>query len=333
MSTENSRITFVLTENMLATGTVLPMEMLRTAQLAHNSSDAINIRNIEICTTAQADARLQAPAGMMWTPDSTLDTAGSPDIIYLPALWRNPRPTLKRSGELIDWLRASHENGSAICAVGTGCCFMAEAGLLDDQAATTHWHYFDQFQRDYPKVKLKRQHFITQAGRRYCAASVNSLADLTVHFISRLFDRSIAGHVERHFSHEIRRSYESSAYYENDDHPHPDEQVVQVQMWLRDNYARFSNIADLAKRFDMSTRTLNRRFKSATGTTPHTYLTNARMVVARDLLKTSNLTIAEIAERCGYQDTAYFAELFKQHLDTNPSDYRATVRAKLFSTS
>ncbi|MBU2885990.1 helix-turn-helix domain-containing protein [Gilvimarinus agarilyticus] len=332
MQTEQTHITFVLTENMLATGTVLPMEMLRTAQLAYNSDKAAGDRQIELSTTAQANALLSAPAGLQWVPDTTLDSAGVPDIIYLPALWRNPRPTLQRSGELIDWLRACHENGSALCAVGTGCCFMAEAGLLDGQAATTHWHYFDQFQRDYPEVKLKRQHFITQSGRRYCAASVNSLADLTVHFISRLFNRSIAGHVERHFSHEIRRSYESSAYYENDDHPHPDEQMVQVQMWLRDNYARFSSMNELAKRFDMSTRTLNRRFKSATGLTPHTYLTNARMAVARDLLKTSNLSISEIAERCGYQDTAYFADLFKQHLDTNPRDYRATVRAKLFSS-
>lgn len=333
MNAESTHITFILTENMLATGTVLPMEMLRTAQLAHNSSKAAGNRQLVIRTAAQADAKLQAPAGMVWAPDDELGSAGVPDIIYLPALWRNPRPTLQRSAELIDWLRHCHEHGSTLCAVGTGCCFMAEAGLLDGQAATTHWHYFDQFQRDYPQVKLKRQHFITQSGRRYCAASVNSLADLTVHFISRLFNRSIAGHVERHFSHEIRRSYESSAYYENYDHPHPDEQVVQVQMWLRDNYTRFNTMAELARRFEMSTRTLNRRFKKATGITPLAYLTNIRMAVARDLLKTTNLNISEVAERCGYQDTAYFTELFKKHLDTNPSDYRITVRAKLFSTS
>lgn len=330
---ETTKITFILTDNMLATGTVLPMEMLHTASLASARRGKKASPRLEIRTASIDAAVPQGPHGFTWQPELSLEQARDSDIIYLPALWRNPRPTLQRSQPLIQWLRECHQQGAILCAVSTGCCFMAEAGLLDGRVATTHWHYFDQFQKDYPNVDLKRQHFITQAGRVYCAASVNSLADLTVHFIGRFLDRSLASHVERHFSHEIRRSYESMAYYEDADHPHPDEQIVQVQMWLRDNYARNITMSTLAKRFDMSTRTLNRRFKSATGSTPLAYLRRTRINTAKDLLKTSNLSIAEIAERTGYQDTTYFTELFKSQLDTTPSDYRSTVRAKLFRTS
>src|SRR5690606_12052925 len=219
--------------------------------------------NLLMHTVAEYTAAIPTRAGLQWQAELTLEQAANSDIIYLPALWRNPRPVLQKATGLIEWLQQQHQNGAIICAVGTGCCFMAEAGLLDDKVATTHWHYFDQFQSDYPRVHLKRQHFITRANNLYCAASVNSLADLTVYFIQRLMGKSIASHVERHFSHEIRRSYESTAFYDDATHPHPDEEIVQAQSWLRDNYTRQIAAKDIATRFGMSERTLNRRFKNA----------------------------------------------------------------------
>jgi transcriptional regulator GlxA family with amidase domain len=230
-------------------------------------------------------------------------------------------------------LQKEYQNGALISAVGTGCCFLAEAGLLDGKAATTHWHYFDQFQKDYPLVQLKRQYFITQAGNLYCAASVNSLADLTVHFIQRLFGKEIANHVERHFSHEIRRAYEASGFFEKEHNLHPDEDITQIQIWLQDNYHRNIVMAQLEEKFGMSTRTLNRRFKAAVGISPLDFLQEVRVNIAKDLLKTSNLSIGEIVDKVGYQDVGFFTDLFKKHLAATPMAYRETVRAKLFSTS
>ena len=233
---------------------------------------------------------------------------------------------------MLNWLKQEYQNGALICAVGTGCCFLAEAGLLDGKAATTHWHYFDQFHKDYPLAQLKRQYFITQAGNLYCAASVNSLADLTVHFIQRLFNKEIANHVERHFSHEIRRAYEASGFFEQEHSHHPDEEITQIQIWLQDNYYREIIMSQLGEKFSMSTRTLNRRFKTAVGVSPLYFLQEIRVNIAKDLLKTSNLSINEIADKVGYQDTSFFTTLFKKHLATTPISYRTTVRAKLFST-
>ena len=48
---------------------------------------------------------------------------------------------------------------------------MAEAGLLNGKAATTHWKLFRCFQARYPEVNLKRRHLITQADNLYCAAA------------------------------------------------------------------------------------------------------------------------------------------------------------------
>ena len=326
------RIHFLLCERMLATSSTLPMEMLLAAESAVRSMlQNDQQRSLDIQTISLSTTPITTRTGLLWQPDTTIANKPPSDLIYIPGLWRNPRPTIQQHSKTLEWLREQSQNGAIISAVGTGVCFLAEAGLLNSKAATTHWHYFDQFQKDYPQVQLKRQYFITQAGNLYCAASVNSLADLTVHFIHRFFGKTIASHVERHFSHEIRQAYETSGFFEAEKNPHPDEDITQIQIWLQDNYQRDILFPQVATRFSMSVRTLNRRFKNALGQTPLSYLQEIRINIAKDLLKTSNLSISEIADKVGYQDTGYFTALFKKKLATTPNAYRDTVRAKLFS--
>jgi len=326
-------IRFLLCDRMLATSSTLPMEMLLAAEsavitmLPPEQQHPLRIRTLGLTEEA-----VTTRTGLRWQPDTTIADIQRCDLIYIPGLWRNPRPIIQQQQATLEWLKQQHQNGAIISAVGTGCCFLAEAGLLDGKAATTHWHYFDQFQKDYPQIDLKRQYFITQAGNLYCAASVNSLADLTVHFIQRFFGKAIASHVERHFSHEIRKAYESSGFFEAANNPHPDEDITQIQIWLQDNYRRDILFPQVAERFGMSVRTLNRRFKNALGQSPLAYLQDIRITIAKDLLQTSNLSISDIADKVGYQDTSYFTSLFKKQLATTPNAYRETVRAKLFST-
>jgi transcriptional regulator GlxA family with amidase domain len=332
MSTNpNIRIHFLLCEQMLATSSTLPIEMLLAAESAVATMlPTDQRRRLEIKTIALSETPIPTRTGILWQPEQKIADRPASDLIYIPGLWRNPRPIIQQHRETLEWLREQHQNGAMISAVGTGCCFLAEAGLLDNKAATTHWHYFDQFQKDYPQVQLKRQYFITQAGNLFCAASVNSLADLTVHFIQRFFGKTIASHVERHFSHEIRKAYESSGFFEASENAHPDEEITQIQIWLQDNYYRDILLPPIAERFGMSVRSFNRRFKNALGKTPLDYLQEIRINIAKDLLKTSNLSINEIADKVGYQDTGYFSILFKRKLATTPQAYRDTVRAKLF---
>jgi len=326
------RIRFVLCEGMLATSTTLPIEMLRAAESTALGADR-RAERLDIRTVATSREPIITRAGFSFAPELTCDDEQACDFAYIPSLWRNPRPVIRKNGRLLSWLRQQYENGATLCGVGTGCCFLAEAGLLNDKPATTHWHYFDQFQKDYPQVNLKRQYFITQAGSLYCAASVNAFADLTVHFIQRIYGKAVASHVERTFSHEIRRSYESTSYFEGSTRHHPDEEIVQAQLWLQDNYGRDIKLSQVAARFDMSVRSFNRRFKNATGQSPLQYLQEIRIKNAKDLLQTSNLSISEVAYKVGYQDMGHFTGLFKKLLATTPTEYRATVRAKLFTVN
>ncbi|MBI4696501.1 MAG: helix-turn-helix domain-containing protein [Gammaproteobacteria bacterium] len=324
------RLAFVLTDQMLAASSMLPNEMWRAAAGTAGGRGR-HAPGLAIEALAADDRPVGTLAGVGLEPTARLADAGPCDVVYLPALWRNPRPVLARSRALLPWLRMQFEHGAMIAGVGTGCCLLAEAGLLDGKAATTHWHYFERFARDYPRVQLKRQYFITQAGSIFCAASVNALADVTVHLIERFYGRAVASHVERNFSHEIRRPYEKYRYLEGDDLQHADETVIEIQLRMQRELNEPLRMDALAREFGLSLRTLTRRFRDATGTSPLEYLQRQRIRAAKELLESTNLTIAEVAYRVGYLDQGHFARLFERAMTVGPREYRRTVRAKVFS--
>jgi transcriptional regulator GlxA family with amidase domain len=224
-------------------------------------------------------------------------------------------------------------SGTRICAVGTGSYIPAAAGLLDGRAATTHWSFFGDFARRYPAVQLQRRHLITRSGNFYCAGSVNSVADLMVHFIRELFGADAARQVEAQFSPEIRRPFEAHSFVEGEAGAHPDEAVWIAQDWMLAHLGEALRMPELAARCGISTRSLNRRFRAALGTTPLAFLQEARTAAARELLRASNTGIAEIAARCGFGSASHFSRSFTAHAGVSPQDYRRRVRGKLFSAA
>ena len=325
------RLAILLADHMLAASAMLPIEMWRaaasTAAGRRRASDELRVDLL----AAHPGETIATQAGIVLAPTAELHANTVYEVIYLPALWRNPRPVLKRASALQPWLRRQFESGALIAAVGTGCCFLAEAGLLDGKSATTHWHYFAQFARDYPRVQLKRQYFITQAGPLFCAASVNAMADVTVHLIEKFYGRAIASHVERNFSHEIRRPFEKYRFLEGDDLQHTDELIVEVQLAMQRRLQEPLRMVSLACEFGLSARSFDRRFREATGASPLAYLQQQRIKVAKELLASTNLSVTEIAYRVGYVDHGHFARLFERALAVGPREYRRTVRAKIFA--
>jgi transcriptional regulator GlxA family with amidase domain len=150
------------------------------------------------------------------------------------------------------------------------------------------------------------------------------------HFVEQLYGESIASEIARQFTHELKRSYESLLLNEDQQRSHHDEEIIKVQEWLDQNYQADVVIRGLAERFKLSVRSLNRRFKLATNTSPLQYLQNLRIEHAKELLKQSNLAVSEVADMVGYQDASYFTSLFKKATAVTPIEYRSLVRNKLF---
>jgi transcriptional regulator GlxA family with amidase domain len=323
-------VAFLVYQHVLATSLTLPIEMLKAGEAFAARQDP-TVRRLAIQLVAQDMTPIQSRAGINIMPDVEVKNAENPNIIIVPSLWRNPRPVLRHSASQINWLSQCWSTGTTLIGVGTGVCFLAESGLLDNRAATTHWHYFEQFRRDYPKVDLKPDFFITQSLRTYCAASLNALADIIVHLIDQTYGIAAAQHVERNFSHEIRKPYEEQRYLEGSGDQHPDELIAQIQFWMKHNLTSTLTLKDVANQFGLSQRSLTRRFKAATNTSVTQYWQRLRLETVKELLASSNLSIQEIALEVGYQDQGHVTRLFRRTLGTSPKDYRTMVRKKLFS--
>jgi AraC family transcriptional regulator len=66
-------------------------------------------------------------------------------------------------------------------------------------------------------------------------------------------------------------------------------------------------------------------FRRSTGVTPHRHLTQRRLARARELLRHTALSIADIALRCGFSSQAHFSEYFRRDCGLTPRHFRATV--------
>ena len=330
MSVQQLTIALPIYEHVLATSLTLPLEMLLAGEAFAKRHDK-TARKLQIKLLSQDNKPINSRAGIALKPDALLSEIQLADIVIVPSLWRNPRPVLRKQQQLILWLEKLWQQGATLIGVGTGVCFLAESGLLDEHPATTHWHYVEQFKRDYPKVILKPDFFITQSERIYCAASLNALADIIVHIIYQTYGRGAAQHVERNFSHEIRKPYEEQRYMEGAVDRHPDELISQIQFWLRTNLSSQLTLAEVTKSFGLSQRSFTRRFKLATGINAGEYWQQLRLEGAKELLSSSNLSLSEVSYQVGYLNQGDLTRLFKKYLDITPKDYRQMVRKKLFT--
>ncbi len=323
-------VAVLLYPQALATSFTLPMEILQAAsQMASVQAGARP--QIRVLLAAPEKKLMTLSSGLTVRPDVTCDSLPRPDLLLLPAIWRNPLPTVTAMAPWRGLLRQLADTGTRICSVGTGSCLLAEAGLLTGKPATTHWNYFDRFRARYPGVILKTKHLITQSDNIYCVGSVNSIADLMVHIAEEWFGSRIARAVENQFSPEIRRSFRAAAYQNEADSSHHDEMVVEAQQWLRERIGQSVSMSQLAHHLDLAPRTVNRRFRRSTGISPQAYLQRLRIGTAKELLKHSNLNIGEIAWQVGLQDAGYFSQLFRRHCGVSPLRYRQSVRGKLFT--
>ncbi|MDB2384758.1 helix-turn-helix domain-containing protein [Endozoicomonas sp.] len=318
-----------LLDHMISTSVTLPLEMLEAAA-TYSQLKGHHTHHITVRFYSYALEPVQATGGLILSPDTLYSEAIPVDLILIPALWRNPLTQIRKNQPLIQWLSQQHQESALISVGGTGVVFPAEAGLLDKQPAATHWFYLEKLQRRYPAIDFKPHHLITRSGRIYCAGSVNSVADLMVHLIKMIMGASIALNVEQQFSHEIRKPYEETCFTSDYTSIHHDEAIILLQEWLKSHYSQDITLADMSNIAGLQGRTLSRRFKQATNLSPAAYLKRIRLQHSRELLKNSNLSIAEIAVSIGFNDPDYFSRTFARHYQLTPSDFRKSVREKLF---
>jgi AraC-like DNA-binding protein len=84
-------------------------------------------------------------------------------------------------------------------------------------------------------------------------------------------------------------------------------------------------LAELARACDRSARHFARAFKASFGVTPHRWLTDHRIALARDLLARRELALADVATRTGFADQATFTRAFQRAVGVPPGRWRSAI--------
>lgn len=99
-------------------------------------------------------------------------------------------------------------------------------------------------------------------------------------------------------------------------------QIRAVQSYVEDNLNRHITLADLSNIAELSAFHFLRSFKGSLGITPAKYVLDCRVERARSLLRSSHLTISEIAIRVGFEDLSHFSRAFRRVVGVPPSTFR-----------
>ncbi len=214
------------------------------------------------------------------------------------------RPDLRSA---TDWLR--RDPSSTVLAACTGTFVVAEAGLLDGHMATTTWWLASPFRARYPSVALDPRRMVVESGPFVTAGAALAHLDLALWLI-RSRSPSLADLVSRYLMIEARATV---ALHAIPDHlAHADPVVRSFERWARDHLRDAPSMRDAAHAIGTSVRTLGRRTKAVLGKTPVGYLQDLRIEHAVHRLRTSDLSVDEIAGEVGYADAVTLRNLLRR---------------------
>lgn len=101
--------------------------------------------------------------------------------------------------------------------------------------------------------------------------------------------------------------------------------MTDLAEYIRTHFQQQLHIEDFMKLTNLSRHYLIHTFEEQIGMSPYRYLHLCRVKHAQILLKTTDMTVTQIAENVGYHSSAIFIRRFKALLGTTPSAYRAQM--------
>lgn len=237
--------------------------------------------------------------------------------------WRQPTML---SDEVLEALRQAHANGARMVSFCSGAFALAEAGLLDGRRATTHWMYLESFRRRYPRVEVVPDVLYVDEGQVLTSAGSAAGTDLSLHIVRKDHGVDAADLVARRMVVPPHRDGGQAQYTSVPPPPVGGTPFAELLDWVVDHLHEPLEVADLARCAAMSERTFARRFREATGTTPHQWLTSQRLARARQLLETTDWTIDAIAARSGLGSATNLRARLHEACGISPSTYRQRFR-------
>lgn len=221
------------------------------------------------------------------------------------------------------------ERVGSIC---TGAFALAATGAIDHRRATTHWAHFEEFSAQFPQVTVDSDALFVTDGKYHSSAGISAGIDFTLSLVETDLGRKIALQVARELVVFLKRPGGQSQFSEElaaQIRVTESDRFSQITKWIAANLTDDLSVDKLAERAAMSPRNFARRFTETVKITPAHYVQLQRIDAARKLLTDGDLTIAQIAVRCGFPSGDAMCLSFHRHLKVTPREFRERFQSSV----
>lgn len=106
--------------------------------------------------------------------------------------------------------------------------------------------------------------------------------------------------------------------------------VMQSQSYIKEHFCEQIKLSDIARDVNLSPNYFHSLFTEVCGMTPHDYLVEHRINIVKNLLITADLSLSDIAERCGFKNQQYLTSVFKSKIGLSPTHFKKEHQSAYF---
>lgn len=256
-------------------------------------------------------------------PDILIQDLYHTDLIIIPALQgKDLCASIEANQPFVPWIVEQYNAGAEVASFCLGSFLLASTGLLKGKKCTTHWSAANMFRDMYPDVNLMTEKILTDENGIYSSGGALSFTNLVLYLIEKYAGRDLAILAAKIFMIDIDRKSQTPFIMFQGQKSHEDEPIKQAQEFIEHNFAEKMTVEELALRFAIGRRNLERRFKKATSNTVVEYIQRVKIEAAKMSLENSRQNVTEVMYQVGYNDTKAFRTTFKKITGLSPVQYR-----------
>lgn len=220
------------------------------------------------------------------------------------------------------WLRRLAKRGIRLGGVSGGPFILARAGVMHGRHMTIHWEHGAALAAAYPNLMLSRSLYIADRDRLTCAGGIAPL-DMMHALITERCGTEFATQVSDWFLHtDIRPAAGAQrASIVKRYGIHAPALITALEL-IEHNISEPLSRASVAAHVNLSTRQLDRLFARHMGCGFAAHYKSVRLQRARELLRSSILSVTEIALACGFASTSHFSRAYRDAFGHSPRDAR-----------
>jgi transcriptional regulator GlxA family with amidase domain len=272
----------------------------------------------EFTTCSPGGAPVRTTSGFEITPAAGLGALRRADTVVVPGYAGILAPPPE---EALRALRAAVARGARVLSVCTGAFALAHAGALDGRRATTHWAWAGELAKRFPAVAVDPDALFVDEGDVLTSAGLSAGIDLSLHVIRRDFGAAAGERVARHMVAPPHREGGQAQFFKAEA-PAGTGTLEPTRRWAAERLDEPHGVAAMSRHARISPRTIPRRIRDETGTTPLQWLLSQRVLEARRLLEETDLPVETIAWRVGFGTAASLRDHFRRATATTPTAYR-----------